>query len=66
MIAKPEKAQRVEALLCNMARTGQIGGKLGEAEFRNLLERINTATGQAAPSTKVKFQRRRIDSDDDY
>ncbi|CAG0892453.1 unnamed protein product [Cyprideis torosa] len=66
MLAKPDKGRRVEAILCQMASTGQIGGKLGEAEFRALLEKINTASSRDAGSSgKVKFQRRRIDSDDD-
>jgi len=62
-LTKPEKGQQVEAMLCQMAQTGQLGGKMGEKELKSLLERMSGA-GQA--SNKVKFDRRRaMDSDDD-
>jgi len=61
-LTKPEKGQQVEAMLCQMAQTGQLGGKMGEKDLKSLLERMST--GQA--SNKVKFDRRRaMDSDDD-
>jgi len=64
MLAKPEKGKQVEAMLCQMAQTGQLGGKLGDDELKGLLDRM-TGGGQA--SSKVKFDRRRaaMDSDDD-
>eukprot|EP00092_Neocalanus_flemingeri_P038680 GFUD01042114.1.p2 GENE.GFUD01042114.1~~GFUD01042114.1.p2 ORF type:complete len:130 (-),score=49.60 GFUD01042114.1:181-570(-) len=63
MIAKPEKGRQVEAMLCQMAQTGQLGGKLGDEELKGLLNRMTS--GQA--TSKVKFDRRRaaMDSDDD-
>ena len=63
MIAKPEKGRQVEAMLCQMAQSGQLGGKLGDDELKSLLDRMTS--GQ--PSNKVKFDRRRatMDSDDD-
>merc|ERR1712032_36836 len=61
-LTKPEKGQQVEAMLCQMAQTGQLGGKMTESDLKNLLERMSA--GQAA--NKVKFDRRRaMDSDDD-
>jgi len=64
MIAKPEKGKQVEAMLCQMAQTGQLGGKLGEQDLKELLERFNAGS---ASNTKVKFDRRRaaLDSDDE-
>merc|ERR1711976_1034457 len=65
-LTKPEKARMVEGMLIQMARTGQIQGKLGEAEFKNLLERVSEQTQKA---TTVKFDRRRAaidDSDEDF
>eukprot|EP00088_Acartia_fossae_P007914 TRINITY_DN1371_c0_g1_i3.p1 TRINITY_DN1371_c0_g1~~TRINITY_DN1371_c0_g1_i3.p1 ORF type:complete len:134 (+),score=58.32 TRINITY_DN1371_c0_g1_i3:60-461(+) len=64
MIAKPEKGRQVEAMLCQMAQTGQLGSKLGEQDLKELLERFNAGSGS---STKVKFDRRRaaLDSDED-
>lgn len=61
-IAKPEKAAMVENLLVNMARRGQIGGQLGEAELKGLLEQVSEQTKQ---ETTVKFDRRRAALDDD-
>merc|ERR1719331_2463709 len=64
MLAKPEKGKQVEGMLCQMAQTGQLGGKLGDDELKGLLDRM-TGGGQA--SSKVKFDRGRaaMDSDDD-
>ena len=63
MVAKPDKGKQVEAMLCQMAQTGQLGGKLGDDELKGLLDRMS---GSQA-SSKVKFDRRRaaMDSDDD-
>ncbi|MFH4973676.1 hypothetical protein AB6A40_000385 [Gnathostoma spinigerum] len=60
--AKPEKAQRVENLIVEMARRGQIAGKLNDESLRQLLDRISEQTKK---TTTVKFDRRRaaIDSD---
>merc|ERR1739838_371719 len=64
MVAKPDKGRQVEAMLCQMAQTGQLGAKLGDEELKGLLDRMTT--GQQS-SSKVKFDRRRaaMDSDDD-
>merc|ERR1712095_148478 len=63
MIAKPDKGKQVEAMLCQMAQTGQLGGKLGDEELKGLLDRMSTSQ----QASKVKFDRRRagIDSDDE-
>ena len=65
-------------MLCQMAQTGQLGGKMTESDLKNLLERLSfhndpiliiffnlrMSAGQAA--NKVKFDRRRaMDSDND-
>jgi len=60
--AKPEKAKMVENLLMNMARSGQLPGKLGEEELIGLLERVSEQTQK---KTTVKFDRRRTAFDDD-
>lgn len=54
----------VESMLCQMAQTGQIMGKLGEDQFKNLLEQVNQKTQK---QTTVKFDRRRaaLDSDEE-
>ncbi|CAD5113208.1 DgyrCDS2395 [Dimorphilus gyrociliatus] len=63
-LTKPEKAKMVESMLCQMAQTGQIMGKLGEDQLKSLLEQVNQKTQK---QTTVKFDRRRaaFDSDDE-
>lgn len=63
-LAKPEKAKMVEGMLIQMAQTGQIQGKLGEAQLKSLLEQVTQKTQK---TTTVKYDRRRaaLDSDDD-
>ena len=41
MVAKPDKGKQVEAMLCQMAQTGQLGGKLGDEELKGLLDRMS-------------------------
>lgn len=64
-LTKPDKARMVESMLIQMAQRGQIQGKLGEEQLKDLLEKISTQTSQKAPT--VKFDRRRaaLDSDED-
>ncbi|XP_023215555.1 programmed cell death protein 5-like [Centruroides sculpturatus] len=63
-IAKPEKAKMIENMLIQMARLGQIQGKLQESDLIPLLERVSEQTKK---KTIVKFDRRRaaLDSDED-
>merc|ERR1712198_80791 len=65
MLAKPEKGKQMEAMICQMAATGQIGGKLSENELISLVERVNAQTTKK--KSKVIFDRRRaaLDSDED-
>jgi hypothetical protein len=37
MIAKPEKARQAEAMLVQMARTGQIGGRMSEDDLVSII-----------------------------
>ncbi|TKR62576.1 hypothetical protein L596_026510 [Steinernema carpocapsae] len=62
--AKPQKAQMVENMIIQMARRGQIAGKMSDAQLKQLLDRFSEQTQR---TTTVKFDRRRaaIDSDSD-
>ncbi|XP_063235484.1 programmed cell death protein 5 [Bacillus rossius redtenbacheri] len=64
MIGKPEKGKMVENMLVQMARTGQIRGKLDEPQLIDILEKVSQ---QLQRTTTVKFDRRRaaLDSDDE-
>ena len=63
-VAKPDKARMVENTIIQMARMGQIAGKLSDEGLKQILDRI---AGQTQRTTTVKFDRRRaaLDSDSD-
>ncbi|CAO1370842.1 unnamed protein product [Diamesa serratosioi] len=67
-IGKPEKAQMVEQMIVRMAQSGQIGGKLDDAQLVQILESLNQQMPRS--TSTVKFDRRRAaldsDSDEDY
>ncbi|XP_046396657.1 programmed cell death protein 5 [Ischnura elegans] len=65
LVGKPEKGRLVENMLLNMARSGQLMGKLGEEELIGILEKVSE---QTRSQCSVKFDRRRAaldDSDED-
>lgn len=67
-LSKPEKAEMVENLICSMAQRGQIGGKLDDKSFTNLLESLNQQMSRSTSGgLKVNYDRRRnlLDSDDE-
>lgn len=63
-LVKPEKAKMVESMLIQMARSGQIGGRINEEGLVGLLENVNK---QMEKQNKVTINRRRyaMDSDDE-
>ena len=66
-LSKPEKAETVENIIIQMAQRGQIGGKLDDKSFTQLLESLNQQMTRSTSGIKVKYDRRRnnLDSDDD-
>ncbi|KAM3626192.1 uncharacterized protein V6R79_024360 [Siganus canaliculatus] len=65
-LVKPEKANAVENYLIQMARFGQLGGKISESGLIEILEKVSQQTEK---KTTVKFNRRRVmdsDDEDDY
>ena len=46
-LAKPEKAKMVENLIVQMATRGQLGGKLSEEQFVQILSQVSEQTKQA-------------------
>ncbi|XP_063045077.1 programmed cell death protein 5 isoform X2 [Engraulis encrasicolus] len=62
-LVKPDKAKAVENYLIQMARMGQLGGKISETGLIEILEKVSQQTEK---KTTVKFNRRRVmDSDED-
>nr|XP_004661480.2 programmed cell death protein 5 [Jaculus jaculus] len=65
-LVKPEKTKAVENYLIQMARYGQLNGKVSEQGLIEILEKVSQQTEK---KTTVKFNRRKImdsDEDDDY
>ncbi|KAM6943395.1 programmed cell death protein 5 [Xenentodon cancila] len=65
-LVKPEKANAVENYLIQMARFGQLGGKVSESGLIEILEKVSQQTEK---KTTVKFNRRKVmdsDDEDDY
>ncbi|XP_068594564.1 programmed cell death protein 5 [Brachionichthys hirsutus] len=62
-LVKPDKASSVENYLIQMARMGQLGGKISEPGLIEILEQVSQQTEK---KTTVKFNRRKVmDSDDE-
>ncbi|XP_051513311.1 programmed cell death protein 5-like [Myxocyprinus asiaticus] len=62
-LVKPDKSKAVENYLIQMARFGQLGGKITEVGLIEILEKVSQQTDK---KTTVKFNRRRVmDSDED-
>eukprot|EP00401_Gymnodinium_catenatum_P081344 CAMPEP_0117495194 /NCGR_PEP_ID=MMETSP0784-20121206/20006_1 /TAXON_ID=39447 /ORGANISM="" /LENGTH=129 /DNA_ID=CAMNT_0005290107 /DNA_START=92 /DNA_END=481 /DNA_ORIENTATION=- len=62
-LVKPEKQQKLEAMILHLAQSGQLQEKMSDGGLIQLIEKLDASTS-AAPS-KVKFQRKRLDDDDD-
>ncbi|XP_073842361.1 programmed cell death 5 [Musca autumnalis] len=64
-ISKPEKAAVFENMVLRMAQTGQLRGKLDDAQFVSILESVNAQMPQSKSTVKYDRRRAAIDSDDD-
>ncbi|CAI2192805.1 15912_t:CDS:2 [Funneliformis geosporum] len=61
-MVKADKARAVEDLLIRMVQAGQLRGKVSEPQLIELLEQINQ---QQKPETKIVFNRRKFDDEDE-
>lgn len=61
-LVKPEKAEQLENMLITMAQKGSFNEPVSEIYLVQLLEKISENQGES----KVKFIRKRRDSDDDW
>lgn len=59
-LVKPEKARQVEDMIIGAAQSGQLGGKVNEANLISLLDQIS----EKQQHTKITYQRRKWDSDE--
>eukprot|EP00037_Helgoeca_nana_P028984 m.344275 g.344275 ORF g.344275 m.344275 type:complete len:85 (-) comp27881_c1_seq2:5865-6119(-) len=64
-LVKPSKAEAVEKLIIQMARSGQLQGKVSDDMLKRLLEQVNEQSG-GGRKTKITFNRKPLaDSDSD-
>ncbi|XP_061557078.1 programmed cell death protein 5 [Phycodurus eques] len=61
-LVKPEKAKVVENYLIQMAQYGSLAGKISDSGLIEILEKVSKQTEK---KTTVKFNRRRVDSDEE-
>ncbi|XP_061669934.1 programmed cell death protein 5 [Syngnathoides biaculeatus] len=61
-LVKPEKAKMVENYLIQMAQYGSLAGKISDSGLIEILEKVSKQTEK---KTTVKFNRRRVDSDEE-
>lgn len=62
-MVKPDKARHVEEAVINMARIGQIRGKIDEPQLIQILEQISGPVEDSKP--KIVVARRPYEDDDD-
>mmetsp|Transcript_22315 Transcript_22315/g.65804 ORF Transcript_22315/g.65804 Transcript_22315/m.65804 type:complete len:141 (-) Transcript_22315:190-612(-) len=62
-MVKPDKARKVEDAIIQMARVGQIRGKVDEPQLIKLLEQVSGPVEEK--KSKIVFNRRRYADDDD-
>ncbi|KIJ63262.1 hypothetical protein HYDPIDRAFT_113228 [Hydnomerulius pinastri MD-312] len=67
-LVSPERSRQIEAILLRMAQSGQLRGKVSEAQLIDLLEQMEEAQSKTSTKkTTIVYQRRRdFDDDDDF
>ena len=60
-VVKPEKAERLEAIIIQNAQRGMIQGKVTEPQMLDLLNQF----GEIDKATEVKVARHKFDEEDD-
>lgn len=64
-MVKGDKARRVEDTVIQMARVGQLRGKVDEPQIIRILEQVGGASEGGVTAKKIVIQRRKYDDDDD-
>ncbi|KAJ8522660.1 hypothetical protein ONZ45_g792 [Pleurotus djamor] len=65
-LVSAERSRQIEAIILRMAQSGQIRGRVTEAQLIDLLEQMEEAQGKStAKQSKIVYQRRK-DFDDDF
>jgi len=65
-LVSPERSKQIETLLLRMVQSGQIRGRVSDAQLIDLLEQLEDAKGQAtSKKSTIVFQRRKDPDEDD-
>jgi len=67
-LVSPERSRQIESILLRMAQSGQLRGRVSEAQLIELLEQMEGQGSEtASKKTTIVYQRRRdFDDDDDF
>ncbi|KIJ07392.1 hypothetical protein PAXINDRAFT_140028 [Paxillus involutus ATCC 200175] len=66
-LVSPERSRQIEGILLRMAQSGQLRGRVSEAQLIELLEQMEEAQSKTSTKkTTIKYQRRRDLDDDDW
>ncbi|VDB99111.1 unnamed protein product [Peniophora sp. CBMAI 1063] len=64
-LVAPDRSRQIEGILARMAQTGQLRGRVSEAQLIDLLQQAEDANSSSTKAGAIKFQRR-VDDDDDW
>ncbi|KDQ59590.1 hypothetical protein JAAARDRAFT_175026 [Jaapia argillacea MUCL 33604] len=66
-LVSPDRARQIEGILLRMAQTGQLRGRVSEAQLIELLEQAEDAQSKASGKKgAIVYRRKGLDDDDDF
>jgi len=66
-LVSPERSRQIEGILIRMTQTGQMRGRMTEAQLIDLLEQMEGLNKASSKKSNIVFQRRKdLDDDDDW
>lgn len=64
-LVKPDRAEQVESMVINAARSGQLNGRVSEEQLKDILQTVTEQTRKETSVTIMRRRRRAFDDDDD-
>ncbi|KAF9053212.1 PDCD5-related protein, partial [Panaeolus papilionaceus] len=66
-LVSPERSKQIEAIILRMAQSGQLRGRVTEAQLLDLLDQMEEATGKKSSSKPtIIYHRKGRDDEDDF
>jgi len=65
-LVSPERSAQIESILLRMAQSGQLRGRVTEAQLIDLLDQMEEAQGKTQSKKPTIIYQRRKDLDDDF